>query len=86
MRSRTTKHPAPTQTTNGSDLVKSVDDLQTLTADEVATILRCSIKTLGRYCRKGVFPRPTKIGRLVRWKKSVVAEFLSKNQPQISEC
>ena len=60
---------------------QAIDELQTLTASEVAAILRCSTKSLRRYCRKGEFPPPIDgPGRLLLWRKSVVAEYISRNQ------
>jgi predicted DNA-binding transcriptional regulator AlpA len=58
----------------------NIDELQTLTAEQIAHILQCTTKTLKRYCRKGLFPQPIPgVGRLKRWNKSVVVEFLSRN-------
>ncbi len=64
----------------------SIDELQTLTARQVADILQCSIKSVNRYCRKGLFPQPIAgVGRLRRWKKSAVAQFLARNSSPNSE-
>lgn len=65
----------------------NIDDLQTLTAEQVAYILQVSEKTLKRYCRQGVFPQPIpNMVRLRRWSRSVVAEFLSNNpHPTLSD-
>lgn len=62
-----------------------IDHLQVLTADDVAGILQCSTKSLRRYCRKGQFPKPFYIGKFPRWRKAIVDNYLSTNQPGLSE-
>ena len=60
---------------------QSIGDLDLLTSKDVAAILKCSTKSLRRYCRKGLFPKPFYIGKFPRWRKSVVDNCLSRNQP-----
>ena len=55
---------------------ESNDALQTLSVQDVADILKCSPKKVGRLCQKGQFPKPIYIGRSRRWLKSVVLNFL----------
>jgi predicted DNA-binding transcriptional regulator AlpA len=64
---------------------RTIGDLDLLTPKDVATILVCSTKSLGRYCRQGLFPKPFYIGKFPRWRKSVVDDFLSRNQPPLPE-
>ena len=58
-----------------------IGDLDTLTLQDVAKILKCSTKSLRRYCRKGLFPEPFYIGKFPRWRKPVVDNYLCRNQP-----
>ena len=46
-------------------------------ADELAYRLSCSKSTVSSYVARGLLPKPTKIGDLVRWRWSTVDKFVS---------
>ena len=46
-------------------------------AEELAYRLSCSKSTVGSYVARGLLPRPTKIGDLVRWRWDTVDKFVS---------
>lgn len=58
----------------------SPGDLETLTKDEVADILKCSTKTVDRLVRKREFPGPFPVGRSPRWLRSTVEKHLVQQQ------
>jgi predicted DNA-binding transcriptional regulator AlpA len=51
-----------------------------VTADELATFLGCSPKHVQRIARRGVFPKPIRIGRLCRWQRHRVEQWLADQQ------
>jgi excisionase family DNA binding protein len=52
------------------------DPLALLTAAEVAALLQVDVRTLRRMRHERSFPRPTRLGRSLRWKRSLVERFL----------
>lgn len=52
------------------------DPLQLLTADEVAALLRVDVRTLRTMRHERAFPRPTRVGRSLRWKRSAVERWI----------
>jgi len=59
-----------------------VDD-EALPIKEVATMFRMSERNIHRLVASGRFPKPIRIGRSLRWLKSVLSEFLyQQNQQQ----
>jgi excisionase family DNA binding protein len=51
-----------------------------VTADELATFLGCSSKHVRRIARRGGFPKPIRIGRLCRWQRHRVEQWLADQQ------
>src|SRR5262245_2085669 len=47
-----------------------------LTARDVAAVLGCAPSTVHKYVTEGKLPRPTKIGRLTRWRRDQLLAFL----------
>ena len=52
-----------------------------LTADEVATMLNVSERTLWRLLSAGKVPSPVRFGRSTRWKATEVAEWIRRGCP-----
>jgi excisionase family DNA binding protein len=52
------------------------DPLSLLTAAEVAALLQVDVRTLRRMRHERTFPRPTRLGRSLRWKRSLVERWL----------
>ena len=52
------------------------DPLALLTAAEVAALLQVNVRTLRRMRHERTFPRPTRMGRSLRWKRSLVERWL----------
>lgn len=48
-----------------------------LTADDVATELDCSRRHVIRMSEAGLFPKPLKLGRLLRWRRADVESFIA---------
>lgn len=47
-----------------------------LTAADVAALLQIDVRTLRRMRHERSFPRPTRVGRSLRWKRSLVERWL----------
>lgn len=48
-----------------------------ITSADVASMIGCSPRTVTNLVRDGRLPKPTRIGRLVRWHRSVINSFLA---------
>lgn len=60
-------------------------DLLPLTAEDVATALGCSVKTVYELGESGEIPGYFRVGRLVRFKRRQVLGFLGQDAPSGSE-
>lgn len=47
------------------------------TINEVSKMIKVSICTINRWTRGGDFPKPVKIARSTRWRKSDIDNFIS---------
>lgn len=47
-------------------------------AHDVASILGCAVVTVRRRSLDGSLPRPTKIGKLCRWPRKAIEQFVAK--------
>ena len=52
-----------------------------LTADDVAGQLACSPRHVRRMSERGVMPAPVKVGRLVRWPRAAIAQWIASGCP-----
>lgn len=46
-------------------------------AGEVAKLIGVSRYTILEWCKEGRLPQPIRIGRVIRWNRSIIAEFIS---------
>ena len=54
--------------------INSVSDL--LAAQDVARLLRCSVRHVRRLADSGRMPRPVRLGRLVRWSRGTINRWI----------
>lgn len=54
---------------------------QLLKAAEVADILGIGVRTVWRYAETGQIPAPQTIGRLKRWRRHEIEDFIGDQQP-----
>lgn len=47
-----------------------------LTKDEVASLLRVSVRTVTTYMGQGLLPQPLQLGRKLLWDEDVVIQFI----------
>lgn len=47
-----------------------------MTASDVASVMRVSVRTVWRMRAKGSLPRPRRIGRCTRWNSRDIANYL----------
>lgn len=52
-----------------------------LSADDLATQLSCSPRHVRRMSSLGVMPAPVKVGRLVRWPRESIADWIASGCP-----
>ncbi|MBL8800504.1 MAG: helix-turn-helix domain-containing protein [Planctomycetes bacterium] len=55
---------------------RPADPQQLLTAEEVAKLLRVDQRTLRTMRHERSFPRPTRVGRSLRWRRSAVERWI----------
>lgn len=48
-----------------------------LTKDELAAVLRVSVRTVTTYVSRGVLPQPLRLGRKLLWNEDVISQLLS---------
>jgi len=53
-----------------------------MTADELARELQVSLRTLRSWDSEGRIPEPTKIGRVVRWPRDTIVEWIAAGSPR----
>lgn len=47
-----------------------------LTKDELAAVLRVSVRTVTTYMSQGLLPQPLQLGRKLLWDATIVGQFL----------
>lgn len=52
-----------------------------LSAEALGELLGCSARHVRRVSEGGAFPRPLKLGRLVRWRRSDVDKWIERGCP-----
>ncbi len=52
-----------------------------LTPEDVARILSCSPRTVNRLATSGRIPKPVRLGRLVRWNRQIIDEWIAAGCP-----
>lgn len=57
---------------------------QLLSLQTVAKICQVDDKTIRRWIDQGRIPVPMKIGRLLRWKQPVIADWIDNGCPRVS--
>ncbi len=81
------KKPERPKDSDGKDSLEGVtaESLGTapimMTADEIATCLGISSRTVWRLKAKGDLPKSVKIGRAVRWRKSDILAWIEQGCP-----
>jgi len=50
--------------------------MQYITKDEVAALLRVSVRTITSYMKQGLLPRPMQLGRKLLWDESSLVQFI----------
>jgi predicted DNA-binding transcriptional regulator AlpA len=54
-----------------------------ITKDEVAGLLRVSVRTISAYMSQGLLPQPLQLGRRLLWDESALTEFIQ--QPVVKQ-
>jgi len=55
--------------------------MEYITKDEVAALLRVSVRTITSYLKQGLLPRPMQLGRKLLWDKSTLFQFIQTPAP-----
>jgi excisionase family DNA binding protein len=53
-----------------------LDHLPLLTKEDVAALLKVQPRTINEWQRQGRFPAPVRLGRLRRWRRSDLDQFI----------
>ena len=53
-------------------------------AEEIAQFLSCSPKHVRRMADSGQFPKPVKVGRLKRWPRKAIEQWINSQQEKLS--
>jgi len=61
-----------------------LDDLQMISADDLAAILKISKRTLWRLLSSKGLPEPTRFGKCVRWRRGIMEQWIDKGCQPIS--
>ena len=56
-----------------------------LTVREIAAELNLSVPTIYRHLDAGIFPRPVRIGRSVRWRRSTIEAIKRDGLPRVGQ-
>lgn len=70
-----------TTTPDPAERLKKLD-AELHTADDVAGLLQCSVRHVWRLHDSGDMPAAVRIGRLVRWPKSLIASWIADGCPK----
>lgn len=57
-------------------------DMTLLTAEDVAGIVRCSPRSVHRLVDAGRIPRPVRLGRLARWPRQRIEDWIAAGCPE----
>jgi excisionase family DNA binding protein len=52
-----------------------------LTVQDIARLLKCSVRTVYRLIETGSIPRPVRLGTLSRWPQSVIDRWIAQGCP-----
>lgn len=61
--------------------LSSIEQPAMLTAADVATLVRCSIRTVYRLADQGSIPKPVRLGRLIRWPREPFERWIADGCP-----
>lgn len=63
---------------------KEVEEETSILLDvvDVARLLRCSSRTVRRVAEAGRMPKPVRIGRLLRWNREQICEWVHQGCPE----
>ncbi|MEI8194814.1 MAG: helix-turn-helix domain-containing protein [Phycisphaerae bacterium] len=64
---------------------RSLDDRFMIDARTVAKLLDVSTRTLYRLCDVGAMPKPTKIGKVVRWRAEEIKAWVNADCPMMKD-
>ncbi|WP_157521864.1 AlpA family transcriptional regulator [Mitsuaria sp. 7] len=56
-------------------MAKQTQDLEFVTKNELASMLKVTARTVSNYVRKGAIPPPVKVGRRALWRRVTVAQM-----------
>ncbi len=79
------EHSATVARIDGPEAGPGTEAPALLSADEVARLLTCSVRTVRRLADAGRMPRPVRLGRLVRWRREGIEQWVRAGCPAGSE-
>lgn len=70
--------------TRTTDSRSTTDDVRLIAADQLATMLDVSTRTVWRLLSTGRIVQPIRIGGSVRWRLDEVREWIAKGCPEVT--
>lgn len=55
-----------------------------LTKNDVAVLLRVSVRTVTTYMAQGLLPQPRQLGRKLLWDESALVQFIERSAPTVN--
>jgi excisionase family DNA binding protein len=52
--------------------------------EQIAAMLSCSTRHVYRLCDSGRMPRPVRLGKLARWNRTVIEQWIADGCPALS--
>jgi excisionase family DNA binding protein len=71
--------------TNSPPAVSSAKDDAMFDVTDLAEMLKCSARHVYRMIDLGLMPPPARLGRLVRWPRRVVLEWICAGCPRVAK-
>jgi len=60
-------------------------EMELIKIQEVAKLLTCSMRHVHRMADAGRMPRPIKLGRIIRWRRVAILEWIEADCPDLSK-
>lgn len=79
MQSDTTDSPGPDRV--DGERAGGAPQAELLTAEDVGGLLNCSARTVRRMADSGRIPAPVRLGRLVRWDRQGLLDWIAEGCP-----
>lgn len=67
--------------TSQSGRVSGDQEALLLGVEELARLLKCSVRHVRRLCDRGMMPAPVRLGALLRWSRATIEDWIAAGCP-----